>query len=88
MIDLDRKDIKAVASGRFTRRWRWHLLGYLIFCMILLGGLGFLVSSYECGNLVSNIVFLPLVLILGGFGFWSWKLDKAEKRLVKEWEGE
>lgn len=84
-MDLDEKDVRSVANGRFTRRWRWHFTGYLIFCLVLM--IGIVLGNIYLGWM-DRLVFIPLVMLLGGFGFWIRRLDKAEKKLVKEWKGE
>jgi len=80
-MELDERDIRVVASGRFVRRWRWLFLSYLALCIFPLGGVAFLGWN-------ENLVYIPVVMILGGFGFWCWGADREGKKLVKEWKGE
>jgi len=85
MIELDEKDVKAIASSRLSRKYKWWISGLLLSSPIGLIGVG-LLSSIK--SWPSFLVFIPGVFFLGLGIFYYIVTSKAEKALVKEWKKE
>jgi len=83
MIELDEKDVKAVASSRFWRKYRRWILGITlgVFGLVILT---VIVTSPE--SWTRFLIFIPCGLYLGLATFCSVKGSRAEKFLVEEWK--
>ena len=84
MIELDEKDIKVVARGRFVTKYEKQLIAILIGTLAAIIGLVLLTDRFEV--ISSYIAFIPVV---GLFGYLVWyvrQIYKAEKELVEQWK--
>ena len=85
MIKLDEKDVRSVANSRFTKKYKWWIIGSGTCIFLAVPGIG-LLSSPE--SWTSFLIFIPLVLGLGLSVLYFKKSSKAEKALIEEWKKE
>lgn len=86
MIELDERDIKAVASNRLIRRYRWYLVGSVVLC--LAGALGLESLLQEVDAWRKYLPLIPVAALGIGLILFLKKISKEEKSLVREWKKE
>ena len=86
MIELGKRDIRAVASNRFTHTHKWHLIGWIV-GIVLIAVITVKLTPLETSWVVKLIAFIPLlaVYVLGAI-WWVKAQDKAIKALVSDCE--
>lgn len=82
-IELNEKDVRAIASNRFFRKWRWWMVGSITIVVVVSLGLMLTLTS---GSWTDWFFFTPLLLLLGGVIWVSVLEEKAKKALVEEWK--
>jgi 4-hydroxybenzoate polyprenyltransferase len=86
MIELDEKDIKAIARSRFTRKHNKKFSVVLGACLAAFIGILFLTNDLE-----GKLYYTSLVPLVVGFIYiiqYFRNMDKAEKELVNYWQKE
>ena len=78
MIELNERDVKAVANSRFWHKYRWKMSGVLIGGLVL--GIVLAVVTKSMFGL------LPLVAVLAAAVWLVVQASRYEKELVKEWK--
>jgi len=80
MIELNEKDIKAVARSRFWTKYQWWFVGFLVL----------LVIAVFASSILINFVWAPIlsIVVLFTTGFiWMYKAQsRYEKKLVESWK--
>ena len=80
MIELDERDIRAIADSRFFRRLRWRIaMGSLLWATL--------------GVTISTWVWLPflipwVIITLAIFGYGVWIQRRGEQALLSEWRND
>lgn len=84
MIKLDKRDIEAIASNRYIRRYRWWLIGSAILCFGGALGLALLLQGVDDWRKYLSVI--PTIALGVGLIFFLRKMSREEKNLVGEWE--
>jgi len=85
MIELDEKDVKAVANSRFFWKYKWWILGITLSILIVMPLVG-LTSNPE--SWTRFLICIPGSVYFGSVILYLIKSTKAEKALIEEWKKE
>lgn len=83
MIDLDERDVKAVARARFIRTHEKPLAIALIGAIAVFLGLAYLAVKVE--NFSEYIAIIPIITLFVYIAWYIKTIYKKEKELVEEW---
>jgi len=78
---LSERDVKAIASSRFSHKWAWKLIGVGVVGLVALLGLSWGTSNYYLPIIPMLIFAVVLVWYVNG-------LSREQKRAVKKWREE
>jgi 4-hydroxybenzoate polyprenyltransferase len=85
MLKLDEKDVRAIATSRFSRAATKFLIGFPLGCCAALVLLAFLAGDY---GIPPWLFFLPIIALIIGAIWFERKRKSAEKFLLEEWRKE
>ena len=85
MIELDERDIRNVASGRYWRRKKWYALGSMVVLAVVILPLFVILSK---GNWTDWFwILVPIAYSVWSACLFIWEM-KERKKLIKEWKSE
>jgi uncharacterized membrane protein len=82
MIELNEKDVKAVARYRFWSKYQWRAAGGLVFVLVTVFVTGFLTNFDWLPGIVAFVLFIA------GFIWIYLKQGKWERKFVEEWKSQ
>ena len=90
MIELDEKDIRTVANGRFFRKFRWKMLASIV-PFVVAWAIGWILfvgqAAYPLDWPAIVVVALLVVAIFAPAIYWDRRQRREVNQLVREWKG-
>jgi uncharacterized membrane protein YdjX (TVP38/TMEM64 family) len=86
MLKLEERDVRAIATSRFSRAATKFLIGFPLGCCAALVLLALLADRSH--DIPSWLFFLPIVALIIGAVWFERKRKSAEKALLEEWRKE